>query len=248
MKVTVIGCWGGYPALNGATSCYLVEKDGFSLIIDLGSGALAKLQNYREIREIDAVLLSHYHHDHIADIGVLQYARLVQFYVSGNEDVLPIYGHREDEDGFDTLTSEYTKGIAYDPNQTLVVGPFSITFLKTKHPVPCYGMKITDGHKTFVYTADTAYQDTWIEFASNVDMIITDCNFYAHQDGAVAGHMTSKEGALIAQRANVHELILSHLPQYGDNQQLVKEATHYFSGKIQLAREGFVWQSESVYR
>lgn len=242
MKVTVIGCWGGYPAPNGATSAYLVEHNDFSLIIDFGSGALSKLQNYVHITEIDAVLLSHYHHDHVADIGVLQYAQIVQYYVDGKDDTLPIYGHFEDKDGFASLTAEYTKGIAYDPDQTLQVGPFTITFLKTKHPVPCYGMKITDGVHTFVYTADTAYDDGGIDFVRGADMMIADCNFYAHQNGSKAGHMTSKEAGLIAQQAHIKDLILSHLPQYGDLKQLIGEASHYFSGNVHLAHEGFVWQ------
>src|SRR5690625_5745000 len=113
MRVTVIGCWGGYPAPNGATSVYLVEHNDFSLLIDFGSGALSKVQNYVQLTDIDAVLLSHYHHDHIADIGVLQYAQLVQYYVDGKNNTLLIYGHLEDEDVFASLTSDYTKGISY---------------------------------------------------------------------------------------------------------------------------------------
>src|SRR5690625_2659211 len=187
MKVTVIGCWGGFPPANGATSCYLVEKDGFVLIIDLGSGALTKLQSKIKIMDIDAVILSHYHHDHIADIGVLQYARLVGHYLTKREDILPIYGHDEDQLAFQALSHDFTEGIAYDPDQTLEVGPFFITFLKTKHAVPCYGMRITDGKSMFVYTADTAYHDRWLEFAKDADMIITDCNFYAHQNASTAG-------------------------------------------------------------
>ncbi|MEC5423673.1 MBL fold metallo-hydrolase [Virgibacillus sp. C22-A2] len=243
MKLTVIGCWGGYPAPNGATSAYLVEKDNYSLLIDAGSGALSKLQNYKQVTELDAVIISHYHHDHVADIGVLQYARLVQYYLTGHHTILPIYGHSEDKKGFESLTHEYTRGIAYDPADTLKVGPFSITFLKTNHPVPCYGMRIYDGQSVIVYTADTTYKEEWIDFASNADLLITDCNFYAAQDGSKAGHMTSKEGATIASRANVKDLVLSHLPQYGDPFQLVEEAKHCFGGGIQLAEEGLVWST-----
>ncbi|OZU87946.1 hypothetical protein CIL03_14690 [Virgibacillus indicus] len=244
MKITIIGCWGGYPAAGGATSAYLLEKEGFSVLIDAGSGSLSKLQHYISIAKLDAVILSHYHHDHVADIGVLQYAKLVEYYVNGMDKVLPIYGHRKDLAGFSSLTHEYTKGIAYDPDQTLEIGPFAITFLKTKHPVACYGMRITDGESVIVYTADTSYQEAWIPFAENADLLITDSNFYAGQDASKAGHMTSIEGAAIAQRANVKTLILSHLPQYGDNTHLVKEAKQYYKGSIQLAKEGLIWGVE----
>lgn len=242
MKATIIGHWGGFPAPNGATSSYMVEKDGFTLVIDMGSGALSKLQNYKHINEIDAVILSHYHHDHVADIGVLQYARLVHYYISGADIVLPIYGHMENEQAFESLTHDQTEGRSYDPHGELELGPFTITFLRTKHPVPCFGMRITDGESVIVYTADTAYQDEWVDFSADADLLITDCNFYEAQDGTDAGHMNSKDGATIAYQARVGELILSHLPQYGDHQQLIHEAKQYYHGKIQLAFEGLVWE------
>lgn len=229
MKLTVIGCWGGYPAPNSATSSYLIENDNFSLLIDVGSGALSKLQKYKQVSDLDAVIVSHYHHDHVADIGVLQYAKLVQSFVEGDKEVLPIYGHAEDKQGFDSLTHHYTKGVAYDPVKGLKVGPFDISFLQTNHPVPCYGMRITDGTSTIVYTADTSYKEAWVDFARDADLLITDCNFYADQD------------ASIAENANVKNLLLSHLPQYGDNQQLVQEAKLYFKGDVHLAKEGFTW-------
>ncbi|QKY68526.1 MBL fold metallo-hydrolase [Lentibacillus sp. CBA3610] len=242
MKLTIIGYWGGYPAPGGATSSYMVEKDGFTLLMDAGSGSLSKLQNTKPVMDLDAVILSHYHNDHVADIGVLQYAWLVQSYVKDRQEILPIYGHQEDQDGFKSLTHKNTEGVAYDPDATLEVGPFSITFLKTAHPVPCYGMRITDGETSIVYTADTAFKEAWYDFAKDADLLITDCNFYEDQDGSSAGHMTSKEGATIADKANVKELILSHLPQYGDIQTLVKEAEQYFTGNIQLAKDGLTWE------
>jgi len=242
MKLTVIGFWGGFPAANGATSCYLLEKDNFTLMIDAGSGSLSKLQNHTSPAELNAVIISHYHQDHIADIGVLQYARLVNYYVTGEKRILPIHGHTEDHTGFQSLSHQFTEGIAYDPAAALEIGPFMITFLKTKHPVPCYGMRITDGKKTIVYTADTAFQKDWINFSEGADLLITDCNFYADGNALKAGHMTSEESGLIAFKAQVKELMLSHLPQYGDNQQLIDEAKKYYHGKIKLAYEGLIWQ------
>src|SRR5699024_5543921 len=126
IEVKVICCLGGYPTSGGATTALLDRKDVFYLLIDVGSGALSRLQKYIHVQAIDAVIVSHYHHDHVADIGVLQYARLVQSYITGEDTVLPIYGHAEDQAGFYALTHDYTKGIAYDPNQVLEVGPFSI--------------------------------------------------------------------------------------------------------------------------
>ncbi len=63
MKMTVVGFWGGFPEAGEATSGYLFEHDGFRLLVDCGSGVLAQLQKYITPSDIDAVVLSHYHHD-----------------------------------------------------------------------------------------------------------------------------------------------------------------------------------------
>ncbi len=242
MKLTVIGCWGGFPAPSGATASYLIEKDDFVLAVDMGSGALSQMQHYNSIDQLDAVILSHYHHDHVADIGVLQYAWLVDMYVTGRNNILPIYGHDEEQASFDTLTSERTKGVVYHPDESIEIGPFTITFLRTNHPVACFGMRITDGTATIVYTADSAYMDEWVPFTKGVDLLVADCNLYAHQDGRVAGHMTSKECGKIAHDAQVGQLILSHLPQYGDRNDLIAEAVEQYKGPVQLAAKGLTWK------
>ncbi|WP_026590534.1 MBL fold metallo-hydrolase [Bacillus sp. UNC437CL72CviS29] len=244
MKMTVVGFWGGFPEVGEATSGYLFEHDGFRLLVDCGSGVLAQLQKYITPSDIDAVLLSHYHHDHVADIGVLQYARLISSMVKGQLPQLPIYGHGFDVQGFSSLTHEpYTKGIVYNPEETVQIGPFSISFLKTVHPVICYAMRITVGDKVVVYSADSSYIPEFIPFTKDADLFICECNMYAHQEAAKAGHMNSTEVADIAKHANVKELLLTHLPHTGNPSDLVEEAKQIFSGSIVLAHSGYVWNS-----
>lgn len=208
MKVTVIGCYGGFPAANEATSGYLFQSGDYSLLVDCGSAVLSKLFGYVPAEKLDAVVLSHYHHDHIADIGPLQFAKQVGSFLGKGEHTLPIYGHDADIEQFQKLTYKtHTKGIAYQPDQPLTAGPFTITFLKTIHPVTCYAMRITDGSHTVVYTADSSYQDSFIPFSKDADLLISECNFYADQDGTSAGHMNSLEAGRIAKEAGAGEQI-----------------------------------------
>lgn len=241
MKVTVVGFWGAYPEENEATSSYLIEKDGFKLLLDCGSGALSQLPKYVEPYDLDAVILTHYHNDHIADIGVLQYHMLVQNGIRQQEKVLPIYGHTFDQDHFAGLTHNFTKGYAYDPIAPLELGPFTISFFETDHPVTCFAMRISDGESNFVFTADSSYKEGFISFSDDADLLITDCNFYEGQDGSKAGHMNSKECATIAERAGVKQLVLSHHPHFGDRSKLASEAEKYFRGNIQLAQSGLTF-------
>ncbi len=73
MKLTVLGYLGGYPDAGHATSTYLIESGDYHLLMDLGSGGLLALEKVFDPLQLDAVLLTHYHHDHTADVGVLQY-------------------------------------------------------------------------------------------------------------------------------------------------------------------------------
>jgi ribonuclease BN (tRNA processing enzyme) len=238
LKLTVIGFWGGYPKQNAASSGYLLEHDGFQLLIDCGSGVLSKLQNIIQPEELDAVLLSHYHPDHNADIGVLQHARLIQGFLGKKTPNLPLYGHELDQYEFNKLTyKEITKGIAYNPSVLLQVGPFEVSFLKTDHPVPCYAMRIEAGGKSLVYTADSSFKEEFIAFSQNADLLLCECNFYGHQNGKPAGHMNSIDAGKFAQQANVKQLILTHLPHYGSLSQLKTEASNEFTGIIRLAEE-----------
>lgn len=238
MKLTIIGFWGGYPKQNGASSGYLLEHEGFKLLMDCGSGVLAKMQNIVEPEELDALLISHYHPDHIADIGVLQHARLIQGFLGKSFPTLPIYGPSYDQTEFAKLTyKEITKGMAYSPNEVLTVGPFQVSFLKTDHPVPCYAMRIEVNGKSLVYTGDSSFKEEFIEFGKDADLLLCECNFYQHQNGKSAGHMNSMDAGGFAARAGVKQLILTHLPHYGDLSKLISEASSEYTGIIKLAEE-----------
>lgn len=241
MKLQVIGYYGAYPAPETATSSYLLQGKDATVLLDCGSGALSRLQKYIKVTDLDGVILSHYHHDHMADVGPLQYACLVQNGINQTNNVLPIYGHDEDKDSFSKLNHNATKGVTYSAKSPLQIGSLTFTFFKTVHPVPCFGMRMTNGQQTIVYTADTQYFDELPKFCEGADLLISDCSFYEGMDGSGPGHMTSEECGKLAAKANVKELWLSHLPHFGSHENLLKEAKQYFHGPIKLAKEGLTF-------
>lgn len=225
MKLTVIGFLGGYPDHGHATSSYLLESDGFKLLIDCGSGALLSLEEIADPLKLNAVILSHYHHDHTADVGVLQYYWQLHEKRYA-EPVLPIYGHTLDMESFKGLDwSKSTKGIAYDPDKALKLGPFEITFFKTHHPVPAFAMRIQEMStgKVLVFTADTAYFPELTDFVKNADLLMTDTNFFADKTGQ-KWHMTSTESGQLAHDGHARRLLLTHLPAEGNLDRLKVEA------------------------
>lgn len=243
MKLIIVGFWGGYPGPGEATSAYLLQQDGYNLLIDCGSAAVSNIQKYINIEELNSVIISHYHHDHIADIGPLQYACLIKSKLGQSSRTLDIYGHPYDRNALERLTMEpYTKGIAYTGRNEICIGPFKVSFIKTKHPVICFGMKINSGDKEIVYTADGSYTEELVNFSKHADLLLCECNFYAGQDGSAPGHMNSTDAAIISKKAGVKKLLLTHLPHYGDHNELLLDAQSHFYGEVMLAKPGWTWE------
>ncbi|GLB47037.1 MBL fold metallo-hydrolase [Philodulcilactobacillus myokoensis] len=224
MKLTVLGYYGGFPFNGIGTSGYLIQSHDYNLLMDCGSGILLNLEKQLDPLKLNAVILSHYHHDHTADVGVLQY--YWQLHPKNRrEPVLPIYGNTEDPLNFGGLTWMHsTKGYGYNEFSVLHLGPFKITFKKTHHPVPAFAMRIEElsTHKILVFTSDTNYFDGLIDFAKNADLLLTDTNFYSNKTGQ-KWHMTSTESGFLAKRSNCKHLLISHLPQFGNLKQLLSE-------------------------
>lgn len=225
MKITTLGCLGAYPYNGQGTTGFLLESDGYHLLLDAGSGTLLELEKVLDPLDLDAVILSHYHHDHIADLGVLQY--YWQLYPkTGERPVLPIYGHGEDVTAFERLTMpNVSQAYDYLAEESLEIGPFSIRFMKTIHPVTCYAMRFVEKStgKVFVFTGDSGYLEDFVDFTKDADLFLADTYLFAGNENHFA-HFTSKEAGDIAKAAGVKQLVLTHLPQHGDLMQLQQEA------------------------
>lgn len=232
MEITVLGFWGGFPHESEGTTSYLIQSEGYSLLLDAGSSTLIQLEKIMDPLQLDAVIITHYHHDHIADLGVLQYLR--QLKPKEPVPILDIYGHAEDEWHFNQLTlPNVSEGKAYQPEEELELGPFRITFLKTIHPVTCYAMRIVEKNsgRVFVFTADTGYFEELIDFCQEADLLITDTYFLEGNENHHA-HLTSKETGLLAKKARVKQLVLSHLRQDIDLAELKKQTEYYLEADI----------------
>jgi glutamate racemase len=92
MRLTVLGCAGTFPGPGVPCSGYLVEHEGYRLLVDLGAGALGQLQRHIGLLDVDAVYVSHLHADHCIDLVAYSYAR--RYHPDGVPPVLPVYGSR----------------------------------------------------------------------------------------------------------------------------------------------------------
>ena len=242
MKLTALGVWGGYPTRDAGTTSYLLQsEEGFNLLLDAGSRAVTELEHELSPNDLDAIILSHYHEDHIADLGALRQYRQLQ---TVKPQILPIYGHQENEYEFSKLSLEnVSEGIAYDVENGTSVGPFDIQFLKTVHPVICYAMRIVERAtgQVLIYTGDTGYFAELVDFSKDADILLADVYFFKDK-AKMPNHLSSVEAGEIAAQANVKKLVLTHLPQVGDLQVLREEAQEAAGNiPVDLAQPHMKW-------
>ena len=234
MKVTIIGCDGAYPRVNGATSAYLIEDKNTRVLLDCGSGSISRLQNHIELRELDGMIISHYHRDHYADLECMQFATMLDTFERKRENPLVIYGPGKEQ----MLTyKNFCIGKTFKGKESFNIGNLTFETRLNKHGVESYSIKVTneDGD-CLVYTGDTGYYKELSEFCEDASLLIAESSCYEYERGRISGHMTGGEAATVAEEAGVDTLILTHLPHYGDVEKMVEEAKEFFKGEIILAR------------
>ena len=244
MRLTVIGCAGSFPGPDSPASCYLVEHEGFRLVLDLGNGALGVLQRYIDLAEIDAVVLSHLHADHCLDLCGLYVAQ--RYDPEGPRPRIPVWGPAETPR---RMARAYD--LPDDPGMSEVfdfrevrsgehrIGPFTVTAARVNHPVEAYGLRVEAGGQAIAYSGDTAETPALIELARDVDVALFEASCLESRP-APGVHLTAREAAEHAQAAGARTLVLTHLVAWNDAHDSVAEARPAFDGELMLASSGLV--------
>ncbi|MDR6552597.1 MBL fold metallo-hydrolase [Paenibacillus qinlingensis] len=239
MKIRVIGRWGAFPKAGEATSGYLLEVGNHKILLDCGSGVLSALQKFIELKELTSVFLSHRHYDHMADLGCLQYACLIDMDLQRRDTPLRLLTAEEIEEEWSipVMKGTHETGVNESAAVTFEDG-LKLTFFRTNHDGYCLGVRVEFEGKVLVYTADTRYDEQLVPFLKDADLLITESSFYAGFNASQYGHMNSHEAGKLASVAAAKKLLLSHLPHFGDTLLLKEEAAVMFNGEILLANFG----------
>jgi len=245
VQLTVVGCSGSFPGPDSAASCYLVEADGFRVLLDLGSGALGSLQRYVDLADLDAVLVSHLHPDHCIDLLPLYVARTydprrrydrlpVVVPGGGAEHLARAYG-RAERPGLAASFEfdEWTAG-------TRRFGPLAVTVARMAHPVETWGMRVEHDGAALAYSADTGPSGALVELARDADLALFEAAFETGRDDHAPPdlHLSAREAAEAATDAGVRRLVLTHLPPWNDPEVSRRAAEAAYDGPVELAVPG----------
>jgi ribonuclease BN (tRNA processing enzyme) len=245
MRLTVVGCAGSYPNPSSSASCYLVEHDGARIVLDLGNGSLGDLQQYLDPLDdeaLAAVVLSHCHVDHCADVASLYVMRhhgptpaTTPLPLLGPSDtrarIAAIYG-MTDAEALDRQFDVRTLGAG-----PLTIGPFRIEAVPAAHPVEAYSIRVTADGLSITYSGDTAPTSQLIDLARRTDIALFEASFVGTHNPPNL-HLSGAEAGRIARQADVGLLLLTHHVAWNDEAEVLAEAVAEFDGPIEQARPG----------
>ncbi|MFV0461816.1 MAG: VOC family protein [Nostocoides sp.] len=258
MRLTVLGCAGSFPGPDSPASAYLVqaEHEGrtFSLVLDLGNGSLGALQRHLSPSAVDAVLLTHLHPDHCADMSAMyvvrkyhpQQAPTAQMPVFGPkgtpEHLVAAYGGLSMTDMTDHF--EFT---TVSDAMTWQLGPFSVSAHRMNHPVRCYGYRVAADGVVLSYTGDTDTTTALTPLLTGADLALVDCAFVDGRDDLRGIHLTgSRAGQAALDAGGVRRLMLTHIPAWNDPEVCRAQAAQVWPGEVELAQQGAAYELTGV--
>ncbi len=245
MRLTIVGCSGSGPGPTSAASCYLVEHEGFRLVLDLGNGAFGPLQSHVDPGEVDAVFLSHLHADHCLDVA--PFVVWHRYAMAGRSPRVPLYAPvgadrrlamAYSEDG-DPLTDVFD--FVFVGPGAFSLGPFEVTTARTSHPVECNAVRLEADGRSLVYTGDTGPCPRVVELARGADLLLAEAA-HPEVEGLPGGlHLTGRQAGEHAAAAGVGRLLLTHVPAWVDRIGQLAAASSVFP-ETELVSTGAVYE------
>ena len=245
MRLTVLGGCGAWPAAGQACGGYLVEHDGFRLLVDPGYAIVPRLLQLVPADDVDAVLVSHGHPDHCADLNPLLRAR-VQRDDRAPAPALAVYAPPGalgpvlalDRPG---MLDDAIDVRDFDPGDEFSVGPFGVRSWLLPHFMPNAGLRLEAGGRVLAYTGDSGPSPDLRHLARGADLLLAEATYAREVPADSARYLSSaSQAGQVASRAGVGQLVLTHLTPGADPDDAVLAAAEGYAGPIAVASPGLI--------
>jgi ribonuclease BN (tRNA processing enzyme) len=240
----IIGSGTGIPSLRRGSPGTVILSDNSKLLIDSGPGTLrGMLEVGITYRDVDLLLYTHIHPDHISDLVPILFA--CKYADLPREKDLVCVGGPGFKHHFDQLKKIYGSWI--DPQTYHLAikesSPKPLRFHDLKvfskpmaHLPESVGYRIEfkDG-KSAVLSGDTDYCKNIIDLASGADLLVLECSF---PDGKkIEGHLTPSLAGRIGLESGCKKLLLTHLYPLCDSVDILKQCQQVYPGEILLGED-----------
>jgi ribonuclease BN (tRNA processing enzyme) len=258
LQITVLGKSPSWQDVDGACSGYLVQEDGYALLLDCGNGVFSKLREHRDYVEVGAVVISHLHADHFLDLVPFSYALTY----APRQQPVPVAGwpgtdRRARPDLHAPVgASDMFRHIAacwgqqelieaafnleeYDSGDELEAGPFRLRFCEVPHYTQTFAVEVSNGSGArLTFSADCSPNEELVRFAEGTDLLLIEATLPRPERTGERGHLTPLEAGQHGRRAGARRLVVTHFSDELDRDWVEAQAAKGFDGAVQLAYDG----------
>ena len=222
-KLYCLGSRGSWPVeghsfneFGGNTTCYVLKKDDYCLVIDAGTGLYSAKPLFVDCTKVD-IIITHLHYDHI--LGLLDWGTLP------DNSILTFYGNFEAWYKDETLAKFFDKpfwpvrpnfkliSIPIDGDTLTLNNELNIRFYSANHPNESKEFIIDyHGHKLVAMFDNEKADSLDLNLIKDSDLLLYDGMYtdeiYPKKVGY--GHSTYQEGVKLALKAKPKRLIITH--------------------------------------
>jgi ribonuclease BN (tRNA processing enzyme) len=259
VRITVLGKSPSWQDVDGACSGYLIEEQDTCLLLDCGNGVFSKLRKFRDYVDVDAVVISHLHADHMLDLVPYSYALTyaprqqpvpvdrwpgtdsparprLHAPTGARETFRRVVGAWGNED----LVEKAFDLREYRSSDALEVGPLRIRFHEVPHFMPTHAIEVAsaDGGGRFTYGADCRPTDALVDFARETDLLLVEATLPRPERTGVRGHLTPTEAGEHGRRAGAKRVVITHISDELDARWAREQAEEAYGAQVDVAVEG----------
>jgi ribonuclease BN (tRNA processing enzyme) len=220
-----------------------MEHDGFRLLVDPGYAVVPRLLGMVAAEEIDAVLVSHGHPDHVADLNPLLRARYMSETPPSRLAAYALPDALAPVLALDQIRAlkDACEIRGFEAGEAFRIGPFEIESRLLPHSIPNAGLRISADGKSITYTGDAGPSDDLVELATGTDLLLAEATYVEAVPSGNTGVLNSAvEVGRQAHRARAARLMLTHLMPGTDPEASRAAASRSFDDWIAVATPGTI--------
>lgn len=242
--VIVLGSGTLFPEADRASAGLALQVNGRWLPIDLGRGVLQRLAEHGvDTLGLRTILLSHWHPDHVCDLVPLLFARNYAQEPPSAQNLQIVaptgfgaFLERLYEAWRWLRPKNYELEVEEGDSPELEFEGIRVRGCLLAHgEMPNLGFRLESGRRSMVYTGDTSACEALLTLARGAHILVSECSLGSRSGRS--DHMDPQALGQLAARAEVGELIVTHVGAGLRRDELLAAIRSNYAGPVQFARD-----------
>jgi ribonuclease BN (tRNA processing enzyme) len=207
-----------------------VRSDAATIWLDAGNGTLANLQRHVGLEDVDAIVLSHNHGDHLVDAEAFHVA--VKYGDEPREGIA-VFAPAEVIERLDDKQPTFMLHQVADGDRR-EFRDVALTFSRTDHMVETLAVRLESGGKVLGYSADSGSGWSMESLGPGIDLALCEATFLQDREGSVQ-HFSARQAGTTARAAGARRLVITHIWPTLDHAASQAEAEAAFGAPVEVA-------------